>query len=62
MDELPNKYVVLASALCSTFMLWWTFDEYNPAGAQPSTIFGFLTIMAWVAVALAFTHKKLWDK
>jgi len=62
MDSLPNKYTVLVAALFSTFMFWLTFDDYNPAGAQPSDMFGATTILAWIAVVLAFTHKKLWDK
>lgn len=62
MNELPNKYVVLVAAIVSTFMWWLTFGDYNPAGAQPSTMFGIKTILSWLAVLLAFAHKKLWDK
>ena len=60
--DLPNKYTVLTVAIISTFMLWFTFNEYNPAGMQPVTIFGALTILSWFSVLLVFTHKKLWDK
>ena len=61
MSELPNKYTVLAVAILSTLMFWLTLDTYNPAGAQPSTMFGATTLLTWIAVGLAFTHKKLWD-
>ena len=57
-DQFPEKYLVLAVTIVASCMLWLTWDDYNPAGAQPVVIFGALTILGWVAVVIAFTVNK----
>ena len=62
MNDLPDKRTVLIATIFSAFMWWLTFDYYNPAGAQPSVMFGGTTILGCISTILAYTHKKFWDK
>jgi len=58
MSYLPDKYKVLAATIISAIMLWITFDVYNPAGAQPSTVFGAVTAFGVISTFLAFSDSS----